>query len=455
MKSVQVVSKQKTDWRTPYSKTDVRYWHRAIFRTTYSGAKGPRVAKDWAAKIQRAGRRETFSLGTPNRTAAAARARDLYVLLQSSGWDAAIARFKPQSNWSGSVATTVGEFLNAVEANWSGKRKTLHDYGRAFRKIVADIFRIDGGTAKYDYRTGGREAWIAKIDRIKLREIAPEKIQRWKVDFLRRAGTDPQKRRCASISANSLMRQAKSLFAPAVLKFINLDISSSPFAGVAYEPRRSMRYQSSFDLERVIREAQDELPREEFKIFLLAVMAGLRRNEIDKLEWSAFDWEKGMISIRATQYFSPKSEDSTGDVEVDHEVMDLFRGFSTHAPGNFVVESSVQARPEAAYSHYRCQKLFKSLACWLREHGVTGNRPLHALRKEYGSQVCAKHGIFAASRALRHADIAITSQHYLDKRQSARAGLGGILTQAPNVVSINHPIDTVSPENARMRLRAR
>jgi CheY-like chemotaxis protein len=88
-----------------------------------------------------------------------------------------------------------------------------------------------------------------------------------------------------------------------------------------------------------------------------------------------------------------------------------------------VIEGGVSPRPDAAYSRYRCQKEFEALNEWLRAHGVEEGRPIHTLRKEYGSQVCAKHGIYAASRALRHADIAITSQHYLDKRKSARADL--------------------------------
>jgi hypothetical protein len=32
---------------------------------------------------------------------------------------------------------------------------------------------------------------------------------------------------------------------------------------------------------------------EQFKIFLLGAMAGLRRNEIDKLPWTAFRWDEG------------------------------------------------------------------------------------------------------------------------------------------------------------------
>src|SRR2546425_291389 len=93
--------------------------------------------------------------------------------------------------------------------------------------IRSDIFEIDGGTSKFDYRSGGREAWLQKVDRIRLRDITPDKIQKWKVEFLRRAGSNPAKRRSATISVNSLLRQAKSLFAPDVLKFVKVDIAAS------------------------------------------------------------------------------------------------------------------------------------------------------------------------------------------------------------------------------------
>ena len=80
-----------------------------------------------------------------------------------------------------------------------------------------------------------------------------------------------------------------------------------------------------------------------------------------------------VISIKATRYFSPKSEDSTGDVEVDPEVMELFRGYRATASGDFVIESRVSPRPAAAYSHYRCQREFEALNKWLQTHGVEGS----------------------------------------------------------------------------------
>jgi integrase len=101
------------------------------------------------------------------------------------------------------------------------------------------------------------------------------------------------------------------------------------------------------------------------------------------------------------------------------------------------------------YNHYRCQRDFEALTKWLRKHGVTGNRPLHTLRKEFGSQLCAKHGIYAASHALRHADIAITSQHYLDSRKRATVGLGQFLGKAGNVVAFASSNGELSQKNAQ------
>ena len=234
------------------------------------------------------------------------------MFLKANGWDETIARFKPSRRIPNSEIVTVGEFLEAINAQFGGKKKTIDDYARAFRRIVAGIVEIDGGP---DHRTGDRDRWVAKVHRVKLAEIRPNRVQKWKVAFIKSAGSSPVRMRAARISANSLLRQAKSLFSQERLKFLPPSVTAAdPFAGVSFEPRQSMRYQSDFDIEELIKLAQVELPPEELKIFLLASLAGLRRNEIDKLEWGAFQWDKGIIRIAATAYFHPKSEDALADV---------------------------------------------------------------------------------------------------------------------------------------------
>jgi hypothetical protein len=53
-----------------FSKSDVRYWQRAIFHQSYTRAGKTLLTKDWAMKIAREGRRQTFPLfGRPRITA--------------------------------------------------------------------------------------------------------------------------------------------------------------------------------------------------------------------------------------------------------------------------------------------------------------------------------------------------------------------------------------------------
>ena len=412
----------------------MRYWSQRLFRPWYT-REGERFELDtYAIKIQTRGRRETFNLGTPNKAAAAARAREVYCFLAANGWDAAKEKFKPK-NPGGTLKThaTVGQFLEELERKALLKPKTLESYCVAFRRILSDAFKIEGGNERFDYRTGGRERWIEKVHAIVLAEVTPARIAEWKREYLARAGLSPIKQRAARTSVNSFLRQAKSLFAPKLLKHIEgrLELPSPlPFEGVDFEKRQSMRYRSGFDVSKLIETAQAELASawpQQFKIFLLATFAGLRRGEIDLLEWSSFRWDSGLIRIEATKWFHPKSEDSLGDVELDAQVLELFRGYHARARGSFVIESRNEPRPEATFEHYRCQDHFEKLIHWLRKNGVRSKTPLHSLRKEFGSQICDREGIYAASRALRHANIAVTAQHYLDKKKRVVSGLGHLL----------------------------
>src|SRR5258708_19372015 len=77
-----------------FSKTDIRFWQNAVFRQAYTVDGRHCLTKEWYARMQFRGKREFFSLGTPNKAAAASRARDIYLSLVASGWDATLARFK-------------------------------------------------------------------------------------------------------------------------------------------------------------------------------------------------------------------------------------------------------------------------------------------------------------------------------------------------------------------------
>jgi integrase len=150
------------------------------------------------------------------------------------------------------------------------------------------------------------------------------------------------KQRAARISANSFLRRAKALFAPSMTKHLErvTFLPPRPFEGVEFYNRTSMRYHSSFDVLKLIKTSKKELAPsapEQFKVFLLAVMAGLRRREIDTLEWSAFRWDSGIIRIQPTKWFHPKSEDSIGDVEIDPELVEVFREYHGKAKSHHAI----------------------------------------------------------------------------------------------------------------------
>jgi hypothetical protein len=114
-------------------------------------------------------------------------------------------------------------------------------------------------------------------------------------------------------------------------------------------------------------------------------------------------------------------------VPVDPELMSIMRGFHAKARSSFVIESDNLPRPRATFENYRAQHVFERLSAWLRTKGVTAQKPIHELRKESGSMVNRKHGLTAAKDFLRHADIAITAAHYIDRPRMATSGLGALL----------------------------
>jgi hypothetical protein len=408
-------------------KTDLRYWESRVYRRTYTRSGEKFQVSHYSARLQHQGRQEIFNLQTSNKAAAAGRAREIYLFLLANGWTQALAKFKPKSETRAPVYT-VGDLISEIRAHNHSTGRTLEEYIRNFRRLVSGVFGIEGSAKKYDYKSGGRLQWIEQIDAVRLDSLTPALIQKWKVDYLNRAGNNPARQRAAKISVNSIIRGARSLFAPRYIEHLQFAGNfRNPLAAIKLEPRQSMRHQTTFDLESLVQKALAQLMADDpeaLKTLLLGAMAGLRRKEIDLLPWTAFNWAKQTLRISVTEHFAAKSQDSIGEIDLDPELVALFKDFYSKRTGEFVIESDAQPNLNATYACYRCDSIFQRLTVWLRKNGVSGLRPLHSLRKEFGSKICSQHGLFAASRALRHADIGTTASHYLDKQKRTSIGLG-------------------------------
>ena len=429
---------------TPKSwpKNDLRYWEKRVYRPSYRDKGVVKTSGLYVVQLEQGGRRTTFPTGSSNRRSAATRAREIYHVILADGWEAALKSYKKSARPA--CPLTVGEYLALAEKYLDVRARTFGGYARSFRKIVSDIGGFSQSVERFDYQRGGRQKWLAKVNAVPLAALTQEKIQAWRTRFLDAAKGDARKLRSARVSANTFLREAKALFGKGVLRHLDLKgLERLPFEGINTGERLPMRYRSQIgDFEELVGDACRELDtpenRETFKAFLLASLAGLRRNEIDLLEWQSFDFDHGLLRIEATKYFEGKSESALGDIPLDPELVAAFRGFRAQAKGDFVVEPNskpkLNSRP---YSRYRAQRTFNALVKWLRAKGIKGNSPLHTLRKEFGSAMARKFGIFAASAALRHSDISVTREFYLDQKPVGSVGLGHLLTKPGNVVKIS------------------
>jgi integrase len=236
------------------------------------------------------------------------------------------------------------------------------------------------------------------------------------------------------------------LFAPKVVKFLgSLKLPNPlPFTGVERFPRESQHYISRIDAGALLRKARQQLADKDpdsFLVVMLALAAGLRRGELDQLLWSNVDLDRGRIIIEDTEQGRVKSEESRGAVDIDQHTVELLRGFYARAASKFVIEGGPEARgSRRSWNRYRCEVVFGHVNWWLRRHGVKDAKPLHTLRKESGALVVSAHGIYEASRHLRHRDIATTAAHYADKKGRTVVDMGALLradeANAENIIEL-------------------
>ncbi|MHB1082167.1 MAG: tyrosine-type recombinase/integrase [Prosthecobacter sp.] len=424
------------------SKTSANYWQQGkrLFRFNRKNAEGVQVQDaDYSCQISHGGRRVQFQLHTPNKAAAASKAATIYRDVVGKGWEEAIRIHKPKSvpKIVSLPEATVGSLINASMRLSSARAETMDAYAKALRRITAGVFEISEGK-KYDAFKGGRTAWLEKIDGKPLSELTPASVLSWRNRYMKKARTQEERGR-AAVTVNSLIRNAKSLISKKIRRFIEQEmILPSPlfFEGVSAEAEPSLRYRSKINAEEILKAAQTELAEsdpEAFKLLLLTLICGLRRSEADTLLWRQFNFEKGLLIIEDTEHKRLKSKDSAGDIDLEPELCTLFQRLKGGTKSVFVLESpkGIRIKTETRKSRgYRCNETHHRVLLWLRNHGVTGMRPMHTLRKEIGSVIASRDGIWKASRYLRHSDIRITSKLYADKKIPVTAGFGTLLSSS-------------------------
>ncbi len=410
-------------------KNSANYWTGRIFKAKNDrGEESP----NYCMRIAFKGRRMAFGLGTSNQGAAAARAANIYNDLLTLGIEGTLAKHRAPLDKPEAVAT-VGEWITAAAGVAEASKASFNSYCVCLRKIAGDILAMKKSAKRFGPKKGGAADYRASVDSASLEIFTLSAIQKWRLDYVARA-KNPAQERSKKTTCNSMIRMARSLFAPKIVKFLPelLLPAPLPFAGVEFFPRQSAKYFSRIDPKSLLQAAQTDLAQADppaFLVMLLALSAGLRRGEIDSLCWHQVDPSRELIRIESTESASLKTSDSRGEVAIDPQVSVILQGFRARATGRFVIEADgSDGGPKKWGQHYRADAVFARLTAWLRAHGVTARKPLHELRKELGALVTAEHGIYAASRVLRHSTVSTTAAHYSDLKTRPVVNVGAWIT---------------------------
>ncbi len=391
-------------------------------------------------------------------------------LIETHGWERGLAEFRGEAPKPRN-ALTLGDYLAEGMATGEIAPRTLRTYASKVRRIAADLgtVRLPGKLNKFDHVNGGAQAWQDLVDRVPLSKLTPEAVQQWLTTHLAQFRSNPAKLNSATKTANSCIRAGKAIFAERIrerLPHVTLP-DPLPFVGLKTAKERPTRYRSEIENPEVLlvagsrelaqatmeteyqaiwqelggqgptplpgpadatrAELRASRKREAFKVLVFGLCAGLRRGEIDRLQWSQVDFARSLIVIKATDCFAPKAN-SVGDVPIDEEIVKLLKEWKITATGRFVVDG-VEPKSDTDSHHYRAERAHSELIKWLHGKGLTARNPLHALRKEFGSIVCQKAGVYVASRLLRHANITMTAAVYTDDRGRVTSGLGSALSE--------------------------
>lgn len=419
------------------SRFSVDYWRERLFRPSYDSGAERREVQEWYVQIQHAKRREKVGLSTNNKEEAARRAAKFYQRLRSSNWETALKEFCPRIDAIRStINLTLGAYISQVQPLLRVRPRTAEIYAYALRKIAREATGcVDKSKSRFHPKA---HEWRRVSDEILLAKLTPAAVNDWKDKLMQAAGGHSKDRERAGRNINSFVRSARALFSKNILtrlREMGVKLPNPlPFEGIKLEARGSTKYRSTFDVKDLLKKAkgdfQDSDP-EAWKVIVLALGAGLRRREIDMLREEQIDFKKALIRICNHETFEAKTEESEGEIFVDEWLIAELKKLSTGEKVNYVVAATLKPSATKAVQYYRCKLVFQKVTDWLRKNGVKSDRPLHCLRKEFGSIICANADIHAASRQLRHSNLSTTAAYYVDNRRRVSVPLQAMLTEEP------------------------
>lgn len=351
-------------------------------------------------KVQIAGERREVSLQTANHKIATQRANRLVATVKRDGWQVGLAQLREGKEPVNRATPSIKDLCKMYDRYCAESDKAPNP--TTAKRCKQELTRIANSIG------------VSLVG-----SLTAEKLAKFRESYLKTGG---------KTALASMFRYAKSVFKKGALAYYatryNVDLANpfdkvelpkvqiEPYTPLAAELRQT-----------IIKEAKD-LPAVQRLIFLLAFNCGLRRNEIDKcrLRWFSVQKKNVLLTVQAESDFIPKSKSSRviaitrtlhGEMLALRETLieETTKRKETsekHRAQSYLIPSKTRG----GKGNIRTQKAINALCEWLKSRGVTDSKPLHQLRKEFGSIVATQHGLFVASRTLGHSSYDVTLSHY-------------------------------------------
>jgi len=413
------------------SKDHQDFWLGKLKKRSYV-AGGKRIEiPEWQVRLFFEGREDWFNLGTTNRAAASMKARDLWLHLRAHGWDTTLAKFKPH----GPAKQTI----------------TVQEFSDMYRETIQRV--------EYPPSPQTAARYLKSLDLIcrrvhvsRIADLTPEQVKKFIGDYLEEGRAEGRHPESIKVSCNAILRNTAALFSRQMLgEYQSRGLSLvNPIEGQklrriklkSYSPMNRDTLDAIWAHAAKLRDGDPEAPappktdrqpgenasrwkEPDFRLpqpgayvlLLLELGLGLRRHEADKSQWDWFFTDangRHYIEVKATPYFTPKSKESRV-VPVEKLLYDAIQATRAQV-SPFLVPGRLPKRYEAGREPknlvYRCDQHHRTLALWLRRHGIVDEKPCHTLRKEFGSYVATAFGLFCAQRMLGHSSPQVTEQFY-------------------------------------------
>jgi len=247
---------------------------------------------------------------------------------------------------------------------------------------------------------------------MRVEEITPEKIDRWRAG-LTSANGSPLSNRTKNkllVLLHGIFRRAQKVYG----------LPSNPVAEVERHPQRSSGDIEVFSVEEVHALVRAATSEQDAAIFLTAAFTGLRRGELVALRWRDVDFAASAIRVRASYAGGALTTPKSGRVRSVPMAPDIAEALARLSHREHWTSEDDLVFPGEVGTYIDASALRRRYDRAIKRAGL---RPLrfHDLRHTFGTRMIARADIRRVHEWMGHADVQTTMRylHYAPRHDDA------------------------------------